>query len=78
MPHDLAPGMWVVNPAQPDWGLGHVQSAVGGRLENWSACRGHRAHARLDYADPGPAHQLIPSGRSLQYQRLVDRILAAI
>ena len=24
--------MWVVNPAQPDWGLGQVQSAVGDRV----------------------------------------------
>ena len=32
MPHELAPGMWVVNPAQPDWGLGQVQSAVGDRV----------------------------------------------
>jgi hypothetical protein len=32
MPHDLAPGMWVVNPVQPDWGLGQVQSAVGDRV----------------------------------------------
>ncbi len=32
MLHDFAPGMWVVNPAQPDWGLGQVQSAVGDRV----------------------------------------------
>ena len=32
MPHDLAPGMWVVNPAQPDWGLGQVQSMIGHRI----------------------------------------------
>jgi hypothetical protein len=29
---DLTPGMLVRNPAQPDWGLGQVQSAVGNRV----------------------------------------------
>ena len=29
---DLTPGMLVRNPAQPDWGLGMVQSAVGNRV----------------------------------------------
>lgn len=27
-----APGTFVKNPAQPDWGLGQVQSAIGGRV----------------------------------------------
>ncbi len=25
----LVPGTWVVHPAQPDWGVGQVQSAIG-------------------------------------------------
>ncbi|HTH96614.1 MAG TPA: DUF3553 domain-containing protein [Stellaceae bacterium] len=25
----LAPGAWVAHPAQPDWGVGQVQSAIG-------------------------------------------------
>ena len=28
----LSPGMIVRNPAQPDWGLGQVQSKIGTRL----------------------------------------------
>lgn len=28
----LEPGMRVRNPAQPDWGLGQVQSVVGDRV----------------------------------------------
>jgi len=28
----IAPGAWVRNPDQPDWGLGQVQSAVGTRV----------------------------------------------
>jgi hypothetical protein len=28
----LTPGAWVRHPAQPDWGLGQVQSAVGDRV----------------------------------------------
>lgn len=28
----LEPGMLVVNPAQPDWGLGQVQSRIGARI----------------------------------------------
>jgi len=27
----LVPGAYVRNPAQPDWGLGQVQSAIGDR-----------------------------------------------
>lgn len=29
---ELAPGQIVRNPAQPDWGLGQVQSVVGSRV----------------------------------------------
>jgi hypothetical protein len=32
MTGDLAPGNVVRNPAQPDWGLGQVQSVVGTRI----------------------------------------------
>jgi hypothetical protein len=28
----LEPGMFVRHPAQPEWGLGQVQSNVGGRV----------------------------------------------
>jgi hypothetical protein len=28
----LVPGAWVRHPERPDWGLGQVQSAVGGRV----------------------------------------------
>lgn len=32
MQQELAPGQIVRNPAQPDWGLGQVQSVVGARV----------------------------------------------
>ncbi len=32
MRQDLAPGIWVINPAHPEWGLGQVQSAVGNHV----------------------------------------------
>ncbi len=32
MAQDLAPGMLVRHPAEPDWGIGQVQSAVGERI----------------------------------------------
>ena len=28
----LEPGMMVRNPAQPDWGLGQVQSSIAGKI----------------------------------------------
>ena len=28
----LAPGMLVSHPGQPDWGIGQVQSNIGGRI----------------------------------------------
>lgn len=28
----LEPGMFVRHPSEPDWGLGQVQSNIGGRL----------------------------------------------
>lgn len=32
MDDSLVPGAWVRHPAQPDWGLGQVQSAIGSRV----------------------------------------------
>ncbi len=32
MAQDLAPGMLVRHPDEPDWGIGQVQSAVGERI----------------------------------------------
>ena len=32
MTADLLPGDFVRNPAQPDWGLGQVQSVIGTRV----------------------------------------------
>lgn len=32
MDDTLIPGAWVRHPAQPDWGLGQVQSAIGPRV----------------------------------------------
>ncbi len=32
MAQDLAPGMLVRHPNEPDWGIGQVQSAVGERI----------------------------------------------
>ena len=32
MAQDLAPGMLVRHPGEPDWGIGQVQSAVGERI----------------------------------------------
>ncbi len=29
---ELAPGMFVRHPTEPDWGLGQVQSVVGARV----------------------------------------------
>ncbi len=32
MTDDLVPGSFVRNPAQPDWGLGQIQSVIGTRI----------------------------------------------
>jgi len=32
MINNLAPGMLVRNPLEPDWGIGQVQSAIGNRI----------------------------------------------
>ena len=31
-PAYLTPGVFVTNPARPDWGRGQVQSSIGGRV----------------------------------------------
>ncbi len=31
-PSIIGPGMIVKHPTQPDWGLGQVQSAIGGKV----------------------------------------------
>lgn len=37
--HGLTPGIYVRNPAAPDWGDGQVQSAVGARVTvNFEHC----------------------------------------
>jgi transcription elongation factor GreA-like protein len=32
MSQDLAPGMFVRHPNEPDWGIGQVQSVIGDRI----------------------------------------------
>ncbi len=32
MAQDVVPGMLVRHPAEPDWGIGQVQSAIGPRI----------------------------------------------
>ena len=32
MAQELTPGMFVRHPAEPDWGLGQVQSVIGTRI----------------------------------------------
>lgn len=32
MTQDLVPGMLVHHPAEPDWGIGQVQSVIGDRI----------------------------------------------
>ncbi|WP_282609772.1 DUF3553 domain-containing protein [Pelagibius sp. Alg239-R121] len=32
MRYDLVPGVYVLHPDQPDWGVGQVQSAIGSRV----------------------------------------------
>ncbi len=35
----IEPGQWVRHPAQPDWGVGQVQSAIGERVTvNFEEC----------------------------------------
>lgn len=49
---DLAPGMLVRHPDQPDWGLGQVQSVIGNRVtvnfENEGKLMINAEHVRLE------------------------------
>ena len=59
--HDLAPGIWVVSPDRPDWGLGQVQSAIGDRVtvnfEHAGKVVVVIGHVRLDAVDGPEARQ---------------------
>jgi hypothetical protein len=59
--HDFAPGIWVVSPDRPDWGLGQVQSAVGDRVtvnfEHAGKVVVVVAHVRLEAVDGPEARQ---------------------
>ena len=61
MQHDLAPGVWVVSPDHPDWGLGQVQSAVGARVtvnfEHAGKVVVVVGHVRLEVVDGPEARQ---------------------
>jgi FKBP-type peptidyl-prolyl cis-trans isomerase 2 len=51
----IEPGMRVVNPAQPDWGVGQVQSVVGDRVTvNFEHAGKLLINARLVTLDPAP------------------------
>lgn len=54
--HDLAPGMLVRHPGQPDWGLGQVQSVIGNRVtvnfENEGKLMINADHVRLEIVGP--------------------------
>ncbi len=57
----LTPGAWVRHPDHPEWGVGRVQSAVGGRItvnfEDMGKVTINTAHVRLELvraADEGP------------------------
>ncbi len=55
----LEPGMLVRHPGQPDWGLGQVQSNVGGRVTVNFEHRGkvvidtHHVELRIDFGGDG-------------------------
>lgn len=52
----LTPGAQVRNPAQPDWGIGQVQSAIGTRVTVNFQHAGKQAldtrHVRLELVTP--------------------------
>lgn len=56
MHQPFEPGAWVRLPAQPDWGLGQVQSAIGERVTVNFEHAGKRLidvrHAALEPAAP--------------------------
>ena len=57
MTDEFAPGQRVRHPAQPDWGLGQVQSAVGTRVtvnfENAGKVLINTAHVTLEIVEEG-------------------------
>ena len=57
MQQELAPGQIVCNPAEPDWGLGQVQSVVGARVtvnfENMGKMTINTAVVNLDVVSDG-------------------------
>jgi hypothetical protein len=54
----IEPGHWVRHPAQPDWGVGQVQSAVGDRItvnfEHAGKVLVNAAQVTLDLLDGPP------------------------
>jgi len=54
----LVPGAYVRHPTEPGWGLGQVQSAIGGRVtvnfENAGKVVVNTALVKLTPVDPGP------------------------
>ncbi len=56
MQSDHIPGALVVNPAQPDWGIGQVQSAVGTKVtvnfENMGKIVVNTSIVNLEHIDP--------------------------
>jgi hypothetical protein len=52
----FVPGTWVRHPAEPDWGLGQVQSAIDGRItvnfEHAGKRVIHAAAVELEEVDP--------------------------
>lgn len=55
----LEPGAYVRHPGQPDWGIGQIQSAIGGRVTVNFQHAGKRAidiaHVDLEPVDPREA-----------------------
>ena len=53
---ELVPGTYVRHPTEPGWGLGQVQSAIGGRVtvnfENAGKVVVNTAHVKLTAVDP--------------------------
>lgn len=53
------PGVYVRHPAQPDWGLGQIQSVIGDRItvnfENAGKCLINGAVIELEILDGPPA-----------------------
>jgi hypothetical protein len=62
MTAEVIPGALVRNPAQPDWGLGQVQSAVGTRVtvnfEHMGKMSLNLANVTLELVDEDPRGHL--------------------